>query len=502
MRSDLYTAAREFAVYGLGAALMQAVSILLIPVYTRWLGVSDYGLLALLVGFQAVLVILAQAGLGSALFRSFYDYENETDQQRVIATTAALLLLLTAAVTGLALLLIGLFPHLPGRIGLAPNLARLVVFIAFFEGLNVLPLSVFRARRQALRYAATSLLVLLVRLGAIIYFVVVQEAGLTGVLYGMLIGASFSLTIGTAQIVRALAPNFSHRDVRNLLRFGLPLIPANLAGWGLAISGRYFLAYFATPADVGLYALAERFASVLQVLLVQPLFLLWLPVMLSIHRKPYARELFARILNYYAMAAMAFCLALALFAREVLLLLATPAFAPARHYIFPLALAIAVYGSSRLLNIGNDLARKSENGAVGIVSAVAVYFALNFWLTPRWGIAGLVAASAISYAVMSAVTYALAYRLYPLGYDWARVAGTVLLACALYAAGLLLELRWPASVWPVFAAKFLLLAAFPLLLLLLRIVDRPEYLEARGQLARLLRLLRGRLRRLDGMPTG
>ena len=90
MRKDIYSAFGDFMIYGLGAVAMQAVSILLIPVYTRWLGVADYGVLSLLMGIQFMLVPLAQAGMGSALFRSYYDYNDEAGHRGVAGRTGGI----------------------------------------------------------------------------------------------------------------------------------------------------------------------------------------------------------------------------------------------------------------------------------------------------------------------------------------------------------------------------------------------------------------------------
>jgi O-antigen/teichoic acid export membrane protein len=492
MRKDLYLTAREFIIYGLGSTLMQAASVLLIPIYTRWLGLNDYGVLALLTGLQAMLIILAQGGLGSALFRSYYDYHDELGQRDVISTTTWLLMMVTTAVAGSAFLLSDIMVGILGLDSLMGASVRLIALITFFEGLNILPFSVFRARRQALRYASTSLIVLVVRLSAIIYFVVVHLAGLQGVLYGMLVGAGFSFVVGYVQVIGSVSFRVERSEIKKLLRFGVPLIPANLAGWILAVSGRYFLAHFATMSDVGIYALADRFASVLSVLLVQPLFLLWLPVMLSIYQKEYARRFYARMLIYFVIGGMFLSLGLSLFAREALALLATQHFMPARHYVFPLCLAAVVNGASRLLNVGTDLARKSENNAAAIVVAVIVFIGLNMVLTPIWGIGGMVAAMCAAYAVMSGLIFVFAYRLYPIHYEWSQVFTVLALAAAIYAVSLLLETTIPLSLLLVIVLKVGLLGSFPVALLSLGIINGQERAEARRQWSRLVSLVRAR----------
>jgi O-antigen/teichoic acid export membrane protein len=484
MRNTILSAGRDFAVYGIGSVLTQLVSVLLIPIYVRWLGIEDFGLLALLLGIQSVLVTLAQSGLGSALFRSYYDYPDEAGQQRVISTTLWVLCGTTTFIVIITFFFTDQFVEISGLVTVSQ--LHLITLIVFFEGLNTLPFSVFRARRQPNRYIITSLIVLIVRLLAVIYFVVVRADGLQGVLYGTLVGAAFSFIIGYSQLAGIIVFKIYWVEVKKLLRFGLPLIPANLAGWALAISGRYFLAHFGTVSDVGIYALADRFASVLSVLLIQPLFLLWLPFMLSVRQKEYAKHFYSRSLTYFVMVGIFISLALSLFAKEVLVLIATPNFMPARHYIFPLCLAILLYGANRLLNIGTDLARKSENGAIALLIAVVVFVGLNLLFTPGWGIRGVVFAACVAYGLMSGIVFVFSYRLYPIRYEWGQVASVFGIGLAIYGASLIVEdLLWE-SLWMGLLIKSSLLLAFLICLFLLGIVNNQERDELKRHVRRLV----------------
>ncbi len=485
MLENLYSTAREFAVYGLGSALMQIVSVLLIPVYTRWLGVEDYGVLSLLTGLQTVLVTLAQSGLGSALFRSYYDYTDEAGQQGVISTTTWLLVSVSAFVVFCTFLLADQISGLVGSASITELQIRLIAVIVFFEGLNILPFSVFRARRQSLRYMITSLIVLSVRLSAVIYFVVGRTAGLQGVLIGMLVGAGCSFLLGYAQTLRLISLHVQRAEVKKLLRFGIPLIPANLAGWVLEISGRYFLV---SVYEVGIYALADRLASVLSVFLIQPIFLLWLPAMLSVHKQEYAKRFFSRVFTYYVIGGLGLGLVFSLFARELLLILATSDFMLSRYYVFPLCLAKVFYGANRLLNVGTDLARKSENGAIALIIAVLVFAILSVVCIPIWGSGGLVLAVCVAYFVMSGLTFLFASRLYPVRYEWGQVMIILVLGCIIYGISLALEsLQLPLLL--IIAIKLVLLLAFPAFLLISGIITLQERDEIRRQYRRIVSLV-------------
>lgn len=477
LRTDARAAVRDFAVYGLGSVLGQAIAVALVPLYTRALGVSDYGVLALLTGLQAVLVVLSQCGLASALFRSYYDYTEPAAQRRVIGTTTTLILTTSALVFGIGFLLADQLVRLPILFSTSTAEVRLVAAIAALEGLNVVPLAVFRARRQASRYVVTAVVGVVIRLSAIVYLVAFRHAGVPGVLWGTMLGSSAVLLVGGVQAFWWVLPTFHRRDAGKLLRFGVPLIPGNLAGWVLMVSGRYFLAHYGGVAIVGIYALGERIASVLSVLLIQPLALLWLPIMLSVHRKTYAHRFYVRALTLYVVGGACLGLGLALFSKELLAVLATPSFLPARRYVFPLCWVTILYGAQRILNVGSDLTRKSENTSLSVIAGAVVFTGMAALLIPSWSAVGLIAALCGAYLVMDAFTFLLAWRLYPLRYQWGQIVGVFGLSSAAYGAGLAVERAFPTAPIAVAALKVFLVSGFVAALLGCRFIQAGERRE-------------------------
>jgi hypothetical protein len=64
---------RHSAVYGLGSIVARVVAVLLLPLYTRYLSPSDYGLIETLVALSAVLTALVAQAMKSAFFRFYFD---------------------------------------------------------------------------------------------------------------------------------------------------------------------------------------------------------------------------------------------------------------------------------------------------------------------------------------------------------------------------------------------------------------------------------------------
>ena len=89
----------NLAVYGIGDAATSVVSLLLLPVYTRFLSPSDYGVLAMLTTIEAVAKIAFRWGVDTAFMRLFYDCEDTSARQRLASTILAFLVAINGLLT-------------------------------------------------------------------------------------------------------------------------------------------------------------------------------------------------------------------------------------------------------------------------------------------------------------------------------------------------------------------------------------------------------------------
>src|SRR4051812_40571157 len=78
---------RHSVIYGLSNALAASMSLLLLPLLTRYLRPAEYGALDLSIVFAAQLAIMLQLGFGSAVFKYVLQSAQDGDERgRVIAT--------------------------------------------------------------------------------------------------------------------------------------------------------------------------------------------------------------------------------------------------------------------------------------------------------------------------------------------------------------------------------------------------------------------------------
>jgi O-antigen/teichoic acid export membrane protein len=141
-----------------------------------------------------------------------------------------------------------------------------------------------------------------------------------------------------------------------------------------------------------------------------------------------------------------------------------------------LAFAGAVYAGYTVLAIGSGRARKTQLNWVVTGAGAVANVGLNFWLIPRWGMVGAAISTLAAYVILFVGMTWYAQSVYPVAYQWRRVATAVGAAVALTVAARGAHLSAVPS--------FLLVCAYPLALALLGF-----YLPA--ERARLRRLVPG-----------
>jgi O-antigen/teichoic acid export membrane protein len=92
------------SIYMLGILLSKAVTFIMIPIYTKYLVPSDYGIIELLMMTIDIVAFFIGIGLSNSILRFYYDFDNETDRHRVIST--GLIAGVTISASGFALLML------------------------------------------------------------------------------------------------------------------------------------------------------------------------------------------------------------------------------------------------------------------------------------------------------------------------------------------------------------------------------------------------------------
>jgi O-antigen/teichoic acid export membrane protein len=289
--------ASQSLIYGLGGLISRVLSVLLLPLYTSYLHGRDYGRVETLTALTAVLVVLLRLGLSSAFFRFYFDSPDLEFRIRVVRTS--FWFTMGSATVGLAAGWLAAEP-IADALALGHDQANLVraAFVGLWAQLNYEQLaSLFRVEQRPVLFTAATIANLLITVAATVILVVHFHQRAMGVIVGNWIGtlAVYLVLLGYRRYQLGL--QFDRRLFRAMNKFGMPLVPAQVAIWTLNFVDRVFIAKYWNQAEVGYYSIGVRIASA-TLLLLTAFRLAWPAFAYSIEDEQEAKRTYGYVLTY------------------------------------------------------------------------------------------------------------------------------------------------------------------------------------------------------------
>ena len=452
------------AAYTAASIFSKLIAVALLPLYTRYLTPTDYGNAEVMFAAIVTASILVRFGLIEAVLR-FY-YKDDEDPDRVVAssfaglfwlsTLGALVALPFAVPIAEALL----DPETAAELGQAAELARIAIgglwVLTMFEFL----LTLFRLEERARAFFTTTIVNVLVTIALTVVLVVGAGEGARGLLLGSYAsGAAFVLGLIVLQRHR-LSLLFDRSLLRRLLRFGLPTMPAEVSLYLLNFVDRVIILRTLGAAEAGLYSLAVKFAQGVNVL-VRGFQLAWPPLAYSIRDDDEARRAYATVVTLFVAGCAFVVTGMWLFSRWIVRALAAPKFFDSYEAVGLVSTAVTLYAVYMVLVVILGRTGRTEFNLPATLAALAANVVLNLLLVPSLGIVGAGLALVASYVVVLALMYVFTQRLFPVPYQWGRLARVVLTAAVLVAAA---ELAMPTSGPLGLLGRGALFVAYPLVL--------------------------------------
>ncbi|MGH2901922.1 MAG: lipopolysaccharide biosynthesis protein [Solirubrobacteraceae bacterium] len=431
-------------VYGIGGAALQLVGIVTLPILARVFSPADYGVLELGVVVSAILMIVVDGGMASASQRSYFDYADDQEARRRRVLVTALLFQLVIGLVLACVLLV-----LAGAISRALFAGRDEAGVVVLIGVALPAFALAQFTREILRlefrawsYLVTSVAGAAVAAVVTIVAVLAWNAGIAGVFAGALAGWVVGAVLGLGLVWRRLRARPSRRELTVMLRYGLPLIPVAVSLWALSLIDRLMLSRLADLEELGQYAVANRIASPV-LLLVTALSLAFSPFILSLYQTDpeHEKRVRGRVLTDFTAGLTLIALVSALWARELGERVA-PDFDEAFRAVGIVAFGLVAFGISSVVVTGISIARQTRWLMLYSLVAALANVALNAVLIAPLGQIGAALATLAAYVLLCGLYYRRAQILYRTPYRIGIVAATFTVGLALMSLGAISYDAW------------------------------------------------------------
>lgn len=466
MFDKLKQLAKESLIYGLNSLISGGIVIFLVPLYTRVFNPADYGVLELINVYFALLSTLIVFGLDAAQALYYYGTDDVIDRKFTLSTSIVFQFGLSTIVAMVMLMSSVNLSSLAFGKPFYGLYFRLIALDLPFAAIIFFSQNVLRLARLSWKYTFLTIIILVSNFILTVFMVVIWKKGIYGIFLSKLIIDALFTSIALYLIYPYLGITFSWFRLKQLLAYGVPLIPASIALWVLNFSNRYFLQYYSSLSDVGLYSVGSRLASIMG-LITGAFRTAWGPFALSIHREENARQVYANVLTYYLVLTSGIGIGLSIFAPEIIAIFTTTAYYGASAVISYLAFGLIAYGAYYIFAIGVNITKKTSHIGWTTMLAAGVNIILNFLLIPRIGMVGAAIAALVSQWVSAGALLLVSQRYYRIPYKLSDVAVILISSALLIILGNCILLT---PLWLGIPIKVVILILYAVILVVFRII--------------------------------
>ena len=384
--------------FALGPMLGAALSFFSLPLIAWYFPLEDIGRNSVFQIFTSFSILLFVLGLDQAYVREFHETENRFS------------LFKACFVPGLLLLVIALVATFP----FAAEISKLLygqsnaLWYLITAGCVVLSFTarflslVVRMQERGLAYSVSQVLPKLVVLAVLVSYVAFDaDRTYVNLLYANSVSALFVVLVfgwnTKADWAHAVTAKINRVELKKIFRFGIPLVGAGVAYWGLSATSTIALRTYSDFKELGIYSMAMSFAGV--AIIFQTIFsTVWMP---TVYKWVATNEDLKKVdaVTGYVLTAVCFMFALAGILSWVIDYILPKEYVEVKYILMCCMAQPLLYTLSEATVVGLNIQRKSMYAFGIAIIALTCNALLSVILVPKFGAAGAAISNAIAYFV-------------------------------------------------------------------------------------------------------
>jgi len=472
MIDKLKSLSKDTLIYGSSTIIGRFLNFFLIPFYTHKFLPAEYGIVAILYSYIAILNVFFSIGLESGYMKFASTLETGTKKQNF--SNPYIIVFLNSLF--LSALIFIFSSHLSEIFQIEEKYSYLIRYsalILLFDTIILIPFAYLRLHNKAKSFAGIKIVNILINV--ILNFILISylNFGIEAVFISNLISSVITFILLLPVLKQNFDLSFSRELVSELLRFSIPYIPAGIAANIVQIIDRPILKYLTDDKTVGIYQ-ANYKLGIFMMLVVSMFEFAWRPFFLNNAKDPDAKSIFSKVLTLFVMLSSFFFLIISVFIGDIVKMdlpfgynLIGKAYWAGLSIVPVILFAYLLNGMYVNFMAGIYLEKKTKYlpliTGLGAVSNIIA----NFILIPKFSYMGAAIATLISYLIMMLGIYYVSNKYYKINYEYKKI-GLIFLSLAITTA---LYYFITGSMNISWYVKIAFPVIFVLLMLILRIIN-------------------------------
>jgi O-antigen/teichoic acid export membrane protein len=257
--------------------------------------------------------------------------------------------------------------------------------------------------------------------------VVVLHYGVLGAMLASFFSSSIVVLFSFLYFTRKVYEYRFNRDMfKKMLKFGFPLIWAELAAWVDNSSDRFFLLHYSTLKEIGYYSIGTTFS--------QPILLLNMAVQMSFGvlfyktyneekdiEKKESKKLASDSFNLYLVAGVTIAAFLSLFSEDLVRFITTAKYVKGAAAVPFLTFSYVAAQAYQVMGPGITLAEKTWYYTWLTIGSALLNILLNFIFIPKWGFVGAAASTLVSFVAYWLVKLKISLKFFYIPYRFKSI---------------------------------------------------------------------------------
>ena len=254
--------AKNTIIIFLGKVCTQLISFLLLPLYTSYLITEEYGFVDLVTTYVTLIVPIITMELEMSVFRYLVDCRKDKDEKKRVFSNNFIILLASLGIFIVLYLIVSCFWKFDYR-----YLILFDIVICTFSG-NFLQIA--RGVGRTIDYAISCIITGVSTILLNILLIVVFKLGAFGMITSMAVANGLGAVYLFIRLKMWQYVDFKKKDqklIKEMYHYSIPLVPNGISWWIVNASDRTIITAILGTAANGIYAVSNKFPTILSSLL-------------------------------------------------------------------------------------------------------------------------------------------------------------------------------------------------------------------------------------------
>lgn len=387
----------------LGNSGSKVLGFLLLPLYTRWLGTSGFGESDLITTYSSFLVCVMTMCVSDAIFA--FTKNQDDEKKRVLFSTSLSFIVVVLLLWLLVWIILDLgFSYFEVKNSFANNI-WLIYGIVVTTFLQQYSQQFILSLEKIKLYSTTGIIHTL--LTFVFSFWLIPAIGVRGyilaIIYSNLFTALYSFFLSRSYSFLSIK-SIERSRIKDVLKYSIPLIPNGIMWWLVSAINRPIMEYNLSYADIGIFAVANRFPGVIT--MVFTVFSVALNIsVFEEYGKSTFNAFFTTTFKVIFSIIVVLVSVINVLSIEIIRLFAAPEFAEAAKYMPILVLSAFFSCVSSYFGTTYVVVKESKYFFYSSLWGALTALILNLVLIPLFGLFGAALSVLFSFVVMSMTRY-------------------------------------------------------------------------------------------------